>query len=86
VRVTPRSGRTALAGVLGTQLLVRVTAPPVEGAANDAVIGLLADVLRVPRRAIRVAAGERSRTKRLIVEGYRAADLDERLAAALPER
>jgi uncharacterized protein (TIGR00251 family) len=86
VRVTPRSGRTALAGVSGTQLLVRVAAAPVEGAANDALVALLAETLRIPRRAVRVDAGERSRIKRVVVEGYRALELDNRLAAALTER
>jgi uncharacterized protein YggU (UPF0235/DUF167 family) len=66
--------------------LLRVAAPPVEGAANEAVINLLAETLRVPRRAIRLATGERSRTKRLVVEGYHASELDVRLAAALAER
>ena len=86
VRVTPRSGRTALAGMSGNHLLVRVAAPPVDGAANNALIAVLAETLRVPRRAIHVVAGERSRIKRVVVEGYPASELDNRLAAALAER
>jgi uncharacterized protein YggU (UPF0235/DUF167 family) len=58
----------------------------VEGAANEAVVALLADALRVPKRALRVVAGERGRSKRLVVEGYSASELDTRLAAALPQR
>ena len=69
VRLIPRSGRTALAGSRDGRLLVRVSAPPVEGAANDALIALIADTLAVPRRAVRIVAGERSRQKRIAVDG-----------------
>jgi uncharacterized protein len=69
VRVIPRSGRTALGGSRDGRLLVRVSAPPVEGAANDALIALIADALAVPRRAVRIVAGERSRQKRIAVDG-----------------
>lgn len=53
-------------------MLVRVAAPPVEGAANDALITFLADLLRVPRRNIRLIRGERSRRKRIAVAGVNA--------------
>ena len=69
VRLIPRSGRTELAGSRDGRLLVRVTAPPVEGAANAALIGLIADHFAVPRRAVRIVAGARSRQKRVAVEG-----------------
>jgi uncharacterized protein len=71
IRVIPRSGRTGLAGSRDGRLLVRVSAPPVEGAANDALIGLIAEVLEVSRRAVRIVAGERSRQKRIAVDGVR---------------
>ena len=48
---------------------MRVSAPPVEGAANDALIALIAGTLAVPRRAVRIVAGERSRQKRIAVDG-----------------
>jgi uncharacterized protein (TIGR00251 family) len=73
VRVIPRSGRTELAGSRDGRLLVRVSAAPVEGAANDALVALLAKVLAVPKRSIRIVAGERSRQKRIAVEGITAA-------------
>lgn len=69
VRLIPRAGRTGVAGSRDGRLLVRVSAPPVEGAANDALIALIADTLAVPRRAVRIVAGERSRQKRIAVDG-----------------
>jgi uncharacterized protein (TIGR00251 family) len=63
IRVIPRSPRTRIGGTRDGRVLVRVTAPPVDGAANDAVIAAFAEALAVPRRAIRIVAGERSRNK-----------------------
>ena len=83
VRVMPRAARTSFTSISDGQLLVRVTAAPVDSAANDALVELLAKSLRLPRRSIRILSGERSRTKRLEFAGCRAADLDARLAAAI---
>jgi len=83
VRVTPRAGRTHLAGVAGGQLLVRLAAAPVDDAANEALVELLARVLDIPKRSIEIAAGRHSRTKRVAIAGVPAGDLDQRLAAAL---
>lgn len=69
VRVQPRSSRTAIEGVHGGALKVRLHAPPVDGAANDALVALLADALGVPRRAVRVVAGESARSKVIEVAG-----------------
>jgi uncharacterized protein (TIGR00251 family) len=63
VRVTPRASRAAVGGLREGELLVRVSAPPVEGAANDAVIAALAEALRIPRRDVRLEAGARGRSK-----------------------
>jgi hypothetical protein len=79
VRVAPRASRDALAGVVGGALKVRLTAPPVEGAANAALVRLLAKRLGVPKGAVRVAAGQRSRRKRLRVAGLGPAELVRRL-------
>jgi uncharacterized protein (TIGR00251 family) len=59
-----------------------VAAPPVEGAANDAVVEFLSETLHVPRRAIRIVSGEQSRHKRIAIEGITAQDVENRLAAA----
>ena len=69
VRVIPRAAKAGLAGVRGGALLVRLSAPPVEGAANEELIAVLAKALDVPRRAVTIVSGERSRTKRVAVAG-----------------
>lgn len=69
VRVQPRSSRAGVDGLHGEALRLRVNAPPVDGAANAAVIELLAGVLGVPRRAVRIVSGDASRTKVIEVEG-----------------
>lgn len=83
VRVVPRAGHTRLAGVRGGALLVRLAAAPVDGAANDALLGLVADLLDVPRRRVELIAGARSRDKRIRVAGAVAADVERRLSAIL---
>jgi uncharacterized protein (TIGR00251 family) len=69
VRVVPRAGRTGVAGTRGGRLLVRLAAAPVEGAANDELIEVMADLFGVPRRAVAIVAGERGRQKRVSVAG-----------------
>ena len=80
VRVQPRSSRNAIEGVLGGALKVRLTAPPVDGAANEALIALLADELGVAKRAVRIVGGETGRNKIVEVEGVTAESI-ERLAS-----
>ena len=79
VRVIPRAARSGLAGRRGDALLVRLQAPPVEGAANDALIEVLAKALQVPKRAISIVAGDRSRRKRVLVVGIDATTAATRL-------
>lgn len=79
VRVTPRASRNAVEGVREGRLVVKVTAPPVDAAANEAVVALLSNVLDVPKRAITLATGEHARTKSLIVSGLTMEDLRLRL-------
>ena len=69
IRVVPRARRTEIAGRRGDALVVRLAAPPVEGAANTALVEWLADCLDVPSRAIRILSGQRSRHKRVAVAG-----------------
>ena len=69
IRVIPRSPRTSVDGMRGTAILVRLAAPPVDGAANDALIAFLSAALDIPRRQITIVSGERSRDKRVRIAG-----------------
>jgi len=69
VHVIPRAGRAGVAGVRDAALLVRLHAAPVEGAANKELVDLIADTFGVPRRAVTIVSGERSRKKRLHIAG-----------------
>ncbi len=75
VRVQPRAKRNAVMGEMGDALKLALTAPPVEGKANDACIAFLADLLDVPRSSITIAAGETSRNKLIRVSGLSAGDV-----------
>jgi uncharacterized protein len=69
VRVTPRASHDAVEGEYQGALKVRVTAPPVDDRANDAVRRLLAERLKVPLSAVKILAGEKSRNKRVQISG-----------------
>ncbi len=79
VRVHPRAKRNAITGEMGEALKIALTAPPVEGRANDAAVEFLAEVLRVPRASVTIAAGQSSRNKVIRVRGLTAAQVEERL-------
>lgn len=69
VRVQPRASSSEIVGIHGDALKVRLTAPPVSGAANVALVELLADTIGIPVRAITIVAGASSRTKVVELEG-----------------
>ena len=69
VHVQPRASRSEIIGQYGAALKVRLQAPPVDGAANEALVTLLAERLGVARRAVRVVAGASSRAKTVEVDG-----------------
>jgi uncharacterized protein (TIGR00251 family) len=73
IRVIPRAGKIAIAGTRDNALLIRLAAAPVEGAANKALVELLATTLNLPKRNIVVIAGDKSRNKRVRVKGTTAA-------------
>ena len=75
VRVQPRAKRDEIAGERGGALLVRVTAPPVDGKANQAACALVAKRVGVPKSAVSVLRGESSRDKVLRVDGIEPAAL-----------
>jgi uncharacterized protein (TIGR00251 family) len=84
VRVIPRAGKSGLAGTRDGAMLVRLHAPPVEGAANTELIDVLARALGVPKRAVAIVSGERARRKRVRVDGITAAVAAERLMRLTP--
>jgi len=65
--------------VRGDAVLIRLAAPPIEGAANEALVSFLADALGVPQRGITIVSGEKSRDKRVRIDGLDEATARERL-------
>jgi uncharacterized protein (TIGR00251 family) len=84
VRVIPRAGRTALGGWRGDVLIVRLAAAPVDGAANQALTEFFARLLEVPRTSVSIAAGERSRNKRVRIAHLSPARLAAKLTVVCP--
>jgi uncharacterized protein (TIGR00251 family) len=80
VRVQPRASRSGVDCVIGDALKVRVHAPPVDGAANAAVIEALSDALGVPKRMVTIVSGETSRSKVVEIASMQATELLKRLA------
>jgi uncharacterized protein (TIGR00251 family) len=79
IRVIPRAGKPGPAGMRDGAFLIRLCAPPVEGAANAELIDILSDLLDIPKRNISIVSGERSRTKRVQVIGIDEASAHARL-------
>jgi uncharacterized protein len=79
VKVQPRAKKNAIVGELGDALKVALTAPPVEGRANEACIEFLANLLKVPRSSVTIASGESSRRKVIRITGLSAAEVTSRL-------
>ncbi len=77
VRVQPRASRNRIEGEWQGALKVRLTAPPVDDRANEALRALLAEHLNIPRSAVRILAGERSRLKRVEIRGVTAQQICE---------
>ena len=86
VRVKPRSSRDAIEGERDGALVVRLTAAPVEGEANDALVRLLAARLHLPNSAVRILNGERGRRKRVAVRGVTASEVHALAAKQPPGR
>ena len=86
VRVQPRARRAGFEGYHGDLLKVALTAPPVEGAANEALVRFLADALDVPPSTVSVVSGQTSREKAVEFRGLDLATASERLTALLSGR
>jgi uncharacterized protein len=85
VRVVPRAGRTAVAGVRGDAMLVRLAAPPVDGAANNALVAFIAELFGRPTRDITLVSGHASRSKRIAISGLTEDQVSARLGAILSD-
>jgi len=79
VKVQPRARKNAITGEVGGAIKLALTAPPVEGRANEACIAFFADLLNVPRSSVTIAAGQSSRNKVIRVAGMSAAQIEKRL-------
>lgn len=79
VKIHPRARKNAITGEVGDTLKLSLTAPPVEGRANDACIEFLANLLKVPRSSVTIASGQNNRSKVIRVSGLSADELQKRL-------
>jgi len=82
VQVIPRAKRSAFSGERDGRVLIRLSAPPVDGAANAALQQFLADALGCPRRDIHIISGETARIKRVAVKGVSGEAVERAIAAA----
>lgn len=81
VKVQPRARKNAVTGNVGDALKLALTAPPIEGRANQAAIEVLADFFDIPRSSITIASGETSRLKIVRITGANLQALQKRLQA-----
>lgn len=72
LRVQPRASRTAIVGLIGDAVKLAITAPPVDGKANQAVVEFLSDLFRVPKSSIEIVSGETGRNKLIAIRGVTA--------------
>jgi uncharacterized protein (TIGR00251 family) len=83
VKVHPRARKNAITGIVGDALKLALTAPPVEGRANQAVIEFFADLLAIPRSSVTIASGETSRNKIVRIAGVSKPVAEQELAENL---
>lgn len=86
VAVQPRAARDEIAGIQGDVLKIRLSAPPVEGAANRACLAFLADLLDLPPRRVKLASGQKARRKLIRIAGASPDEIRRRLAPHLAPR
>jgi uncharacterized protein (TIGR00251 family) len=82
IKVHPRATKTAITGTVGDALKISLTAPPVDGKANEAVIGFFADIFKIPRSSVTIASGKTSRLKMIRISGVDKATVEQRFAEA----
>lgn len=79
LKVQPRASKNELGDVIGAELKLKVTAPPVDSAANEAVLRFLAEHLNCPRGAVQLLRGQTSRHKQVLLAGLQLEDVAKRL-------
>jgi uncharacterized protein (TIGR00251 family) len=79
IKVHPRAKKNAITGELGDALKVSLTAPPIEGRANQGCVEFFAKLLKVPRSSVTIASGQTSRRKVIRVAGLTAQQVRDRL-------
>ena len=82
-KVTPRASQNAIEGVRDGRLIVKVTAPPVDSAANAAVVEIVSKAMGLPKRDVAIVAGDQSRSKSLALAGIAVDEVRRRLSAIL---
>ena len=81
-RVQPRASKNEVAGTVGGSLKIKLTSPPVDGAANDALIRFISKKLAISRSEISILSGKKSRNKGLKITGISACDVIKRLGVS----
>jgi uncharacterized protein (TIGR00251 family) len=85
VKVHPRARKNAVTGVMGDALKLALTAPPLEGRANQAVVEFFADLFEIPRSSVTITSGLNSRNKVVRITGVSRTGVEQRLMAILKE-
>ncbi|HWZ42347.1 MAG TPA: DUF167 domain-containing protein [Candidatus Saccharimonadales bacterium] len=83
IKVHPRARKNAITGVTGDALKLSLTAPPVDGKANQAVVDFFADLFDISRSSVTIASGESSRQKAVRIAGVNRQTVEQRLMQAL---
>ena len=86
VKVHPRAKKNVITGELGDALKLALTAPPVEGKANEACIEFFANLLKVPRSSVTIASGQTSRSKVIRIAGLTGKEVEQPLKIGLPRK
>lgn len=85
LRIVPRAAKNAIAGEHGDVLKIRLSAPPVDGAANAALIEFLAEIFSLPRARVQLLSGATARTKRVLLCGLFASAIQSKILAGTQE-
>ena len=83
VKLHPRARKDMVTGETGDALKISLTTPPVEGRANQALVEFLAELLNVPRSSVKIAVGQNSRRKLVVIAGLSAEEAARRLQQIL---